>query len=98
MGPAVTALEDALLEGKIRHGMHPVLTWNAASAELVQDPAGNRKIIKGRNPGKRVDGIVAMAMAMSLATGAKIEAKGPSVYETRGIITMGDSTLAESLT
>lgn len=88
MGPAVTALEDALLEGKIRHGMHPVLTWNAASAELMQDPAGNRKIVKGKNPGKRVDGIVALAMGMHLAAGMKIEEKKPSVYETRGIITL----------
>jgi phage terminase large subunit-like protein len=86
MGPAVTALEDALLQEKIRHGMHPVLTWNASNAELLQDPAGNRKIVKGRFPGKRVDGIVALAMAMSLATGAKIQAKGPSVYETRGLL------------
>jgi phage terminase large subunit-like protein len=86
MSPAVTALEDALLQGKIRHGMHPVLTWNAANAELMQDPAGNRKIVKGRNPNKRVDGIVALAMAMSLATGAKIQAKAASVYETRGLL------------
>lgn len=73
MSPAVTALEDALLEGKIRHGMNPVLTWNAANAELMQDPAGNRKIVKPRDPSKRVDGIVSLAMAMRLAKGMKIE-------------------------
>jgi phage terminase large subunit-like protein len=88
MSPAVTALEDALLQGKLRHGMHPVLTWNAANAEIMMDPAGNRKLIKGKNPGKRIDGIVALAMAMSLATGAKIEAKGPSVYEQRGVMVL----------
>lgn len=77
MSPAVTALEDALLQGKLRHGMNPILTWNASNAELMQDPAGNRKLIKGKNPGKRIDGIVALAMAMSLATGAKIQVKMP---------------------
>jgi len=88
MSPAITAMEDALLEGQIRHGMHPVLTWNAANAELSQDPAGNRKIVKGKNPSKRVDGIVALAMAMSLAKGIKLESKGPSIYETRGLATI----------
>jgi len=88
MSPAITAMEDALLEGQIRHGMHPVLTWNAANAELSQDPAGNRKIVKGKNPSKRVDGIVALAMAMSLAKGVKLEPKGPSIYETRGLATI----------
>lgn len=85
MSPAVTALEDALLQGKINHGMNPILTWCASNVELAQDPSGNRKPIKSRNPGHRIDGIVALAMAMHLATGEKITKKAPSVYEERGL-------------
>ena len=46
--------------------MHPVLTWNAASAKMRTDPAGNRKFDKIKSSG-RIDGIVALAMAMRLA-------------------------------
>ncbi len=66
MAPAFTALEDSLLEQKLRHGMHPVLTWNAASAKVRTDPAGGRKFDKIKSTG-RIDGIVALAMACGLA-------------------------------
>ena len=85
MGPAVEALEDALLESRLRHGNHPVLTWNAASAVLQQDPAGSRKFAKNKSTG-RIDGVVALAMALGLAK----QSRGPtrSVYEERGLVTI----------
>lgn len=67
MSPAVDELESALLNGKIRHGSHPVLTMCAANAVVVSDPSGNRKLDKSRAKG-RIDGIVALAMALGLAT------------------------------
>jgi hypothetical protein len=30
MSPAIDSLEANLLNKRIRHGMHPILTWNAA--------------------------------------------------------------------
>ena len=65
MGPAVDALEAAVLDRKIRHSGHPVLTWNAANAVVTLDPAGARKIAKDRSI-DRVDGLVALAMAIGL--------------------------------
>lgn len=65
MSPCVTALEDALLSGRVRHGGHPVLTMCAANAIVSRDPAGNRKFDKARASG-RIDGIVALAMAAGL--------------------------------
>lgn len=65
MSPCVTALEDALLSGRLRHGAHPVLTMCAANAIVARDPAGNRKYDKARASG-RIDGIVALAMAAGL--------------------------------
>lgn len=66
MSPCVTALEDALLAGRIRHGAHPVLTMCASNAIVERDAAGNRKYNKARASG-RIDGIVALAMAAGIA-------------------------------
>jgi phage terminase large subunit-like protein len=64
MSPAVDAVEAALLNRKIKHGMHPVMTMCAANAVITKDPAGNRKLDKGKANG-RIDGMVALAMAMA---------------------------------
>ncbi len=63
MNPAVERVEDLLVEKKIRHGNHPVLTWCASNTRVQSDPAGNRKFDKLKSTG-RIDGIVAMAMAV----------------------------------
>ena len=67
MSPALRELEALLLGRKLRHGMHPVLTMCAANATIQADPAGNRKFTKTKSSG-RIDGIVALAMAVSIAT------------------------------
>ena len=64
MSPAIDALEAALLNNKVRHGMHPVMNMCAANAVVTKDPAGNRKLDKHKANG-RIDGMVAFAMAMS---------------------------------
>lgn len=68
MNPAVETLEDVLAEGAMRHGMHPVLTMCASNVRVQQDPSGNRKFDKIKSTG-RIDGIVALAMAMNGAVG-----------------------------
>ena len=65
MGPAVDALESAVLDGRIRHDGHPVLRWNLSNAVVSTDPAGARKIDKARAI-ERVDGVVALTMAVGL--------------------------------
>ena len=84
--PALDALEAALLNGKIAHGGHPVLTMCAANAVVVRDPAGNRKLDKAKATG-RIDGMAALANAFGVAA-SQVE-EGPSVYETRGVLTFG---------
>lgn len=66
MGPAVDAFERAVADRKLRHGHHPVLTWCVTNARVVRDPAGNAKLDKSRSTG-RIDGAVALAMAISVA-------------------------------
>ncbi|MBL8479358.1 MAG: phage terminase small subunit P27 family, partial [Sterolibacteriaceae bacterium] len=65
MGPALDALEIAVLDGQLRHGGNPVLTWNCSNAVVETDPAGNRKLNKARSIA-RIDGLVALAMAIGL--------------------------------
>lgn len=65
MGPAVDVLEAAILNQKLRHSGHPVLTWNVANAVVETDPAGARKIAKDKSI-ERVDGLVALVMALGL--------------------------------
>lgn len=74
MNPAVEVLEDLLLEGRLQHGNHPVLTMCAAAVKVQRDPAGNRKFDKIKSTG-RIDGIVALAMALNgaMGPGEKIE-------------------------
>lgn len=66
MSPAVDALERAVAEGKLHHAAHPVLQMCAANAVITKDPAGGRKLDKAKAAG-RIDGLVALAMALNAA-------------------------------
>jgi phage terminase large subunit-like protein len=76
MSPAIDALERLAIEGKLRHGGHPVLQMCAANAKSLSDPAGNRKLDKERSTG-RIDGLVALAMAI----GAHARQPAPPDYD-----------------
>ena len=67
MAPAVQALEAAVVDKRIHHGGHPILRWQIANCGIEMDPAGNRKITKKRSTG-HVDGVVALLMAIGIAT------------------------------
>jgi phage terminase large subunit-like protein len=81
MAPALDTFEELLLNRQIRHNGNPVLTWNAANAVTMSDPANNRKIAKDKATG-RVDGIVAAVMACGITSSED----SSSVYESRGVI------------
>lgn len=85
MSPALRELESMLLNRKLKHGKHPVLSMCAANAVVVQDPAENRKFVKGRASG-RIDGMVALAMAVGVMP--QEMKNGPSIYEDRGVLTL----------
>lgn len=78
MGPAVDALEAAILDRKLKHGSHPVLTWNCWNSVVEIDPTGARKIDKAKST-ERVDGMVTLAMAVGLAS----RSPKPEVFEPR---------------
>lgn len=62
MGPAVDALETAVLNGTIRVELNPVMTMCAANTVVTSDPTGSRKFDKRKATG-RIDGMQALAMA-----------------------------------
>jgi len=66
MAPALNCLEADLLNERLAHGNHPVLLMCAANAVVDKDAAGNRKLTKAKSAG-RIDGMVALAMARSVA-------------------------------
>ena len=66
MTPALEALETTLLNNQLAHGFNPVLTMCMANTRVEMDAAGNRKLNKAKSTG-RIDGAVALAMAMGIA-------------------------------
>ncbi|MEK9933063.1 MAG: terminase TerL endonuclease subunit, partial [Methylophilaceae bacterium] len=63
ISPRLESFEVKLLEGKIRHGAHPLLNMAAANAIAVTDPAGSKKIDKSKST-QRIDPLVAAVMAL----------------------------------
>jgi phage terminase large subunit-like protein len=66
MGPAVDFLLRCVTERMIRHGNNPPLTNCISNAKPVSNPAGALKLDKQKSTG-RIDGAVAMAMALNVA-------------------------------
>ena len=80
MSPALDEFERLLIGKGVRHDGNPVMTWCAANAVVVKDPAGNRKVSKEKATG-RVDGVVAAIMAAGRALGGR-GAEEKSFWET----------------
>lgn len=75
MSPAIEIFEQLAIEGKLRHGGHPVLRWAVSNAIVERDAANNRKLTKSKSFG-RIDPAVAAIMAvaaMKLQTDAPLD-------------------------
>lgn len=77
MSPALRDTEAAILQGKVRHAGHPVLTMCAANAVVTSNPVGDRKLNKAKAAG-RIDGMVALCMAFGVAPS---EVEAPATYD-----------------
>ena len=75
-------LEKLLMGKTLRHGGQPVLAWMAANVVAEMDAAGNVKPSK-RKSTERIDGIVALVMALSEAL-RHVETAG-SAYDDHGV-------------
>jgi len=81
-------LQAAVVGGRVRHGGHPVLRWMADCMTVKSDINGNVRPVKPDRlkTSKRIDGIVALVMAMSRAM---VDDSKPSVYDERGVRWLG---------
>jgi len=66
MAPALDTVEAALMNDRVAHGGHPVLTMCAMNSRVETDAAGNRKLSKHKAVGK-IDGMVALTMAIGVS-------------------------------
>lgn len=66
MSPALETFETEALNGRIKHGGHPLLTMAASSAIALRDPAGNKKLDKSKSS-RKIDPIVAAVMSAHCA-------------------------------
>jgi phage terminase large subunit-like protein len=76
-------LEARVISKKIRHGGDPVLRFCVSNAVTVTDSAGNIKPDKAK-ASDRIDGVVALVMALSRVITANGPAENP--YEERGFL------------
>jgi phage terminase large subunit-like protein len=81
--PAVDILERCVAERQLRHGGHPVLNMCAANAVVTRDAAGGRKLDKSKATG-RIDGLVALAMALAISKRIEPEAVPACLAELMG--------------
>ena len=80
MSPPSKDFYQFVMQGKIRHGKHPVLDWNMANLIVETDAAGNIKLSKKKST-EKIDGAVAMVMGFARAAiGGGIQM---SIYDQR---------------
>jgi phage terminase large subunit-like protein len=88
MPGSLSMLETLIIENRIRLKSNPVLISAAMSAAIEEDAFGNRWFSK-RKATNRIDAIVALAMAVGVATAGWGAASRSSVYEARGLLLLG---------
>ena len=79
------AFEGLLLDGHIRHGANPVLSWMASNIAVKTDAQANIYPAKDKSA-EKIDGICAAVMGLARAMFGS-EQSG-SVYEGRGVLTL----------
>lgn len=81
LGGPSKEFERMVFAAELDHGGHPVARWMVGNAAIRFDSNGNFKPDKEKSS-EKIDGVVAMVMAVGLACANDNET---SVYETRGI-------------
>lgn len=74
MSPYLSELEARLVNGSLRHGMHPVLTMCSTNAMVKEGRVTGDRLLEKPSKTERIDGMVALA----LAVGAMASDLGPS--------------------
>ena len=83
MSPPMKELEKLIVGKRLAHGDNAPLTWMAHNLVATKDPAGNIKPDK-RKSREKIDGMVALIMALDRATRHDPDA-GRSVYDEQDV-------------
>ncbi|HEY1065072.1 MAG TPA: terminase TerL endonuclease subunit, partial [Pirellulales bacterium] len=84
MSSPTKELERLIRSKQLAHAGHPVLRWMAGNVVTISDKNENVRPSKGKST-EKIDGIVALIMALARAQLRPVAAPKPSVYETRGV-------------
>ncbi|ALD74527.1 terminase large subunit [Trueperella pyogenes] len=87
MSPPSKELMKLALEGRIQHGGNKVLAWMVDNIHIRTDPAGNIKPDKQKST-EKIDGVVALIMALDRAIRNSNAAPAHSVYDERGLLVL----------
>lgn len=80
MSAPTKELEALVLSGRLAHGGHPVLRWNASNVTVETNAAGDLKPSKSKST-EKIDGVVSVIMALGRAMLAPAEpAAGVEVW------------------
>jgi phage terminase large subunit-like protein len=86
MGPGSKHLEILVYGKRLQHGANPVLSYCASNTALLFDSNGNFRPDKKRsNPNGRIDGVVAVVMALSRAVAVQ-----PNDTHTQAFVNLND--------
>jgi phage terminase large subunit-like protein len=89
MSPAIKQTEILVRNKRIRHGGNPVLRWMFSNVALKRDAHDNMSLHKGRSA-DRIDGMVALVMAVGRAVAFLESGDEGSRYDKGGQLTMFD--------
>lgn len=78
-------IEVLALQGKLNHDKHEVLGWMCSNIVLDIDKNDNYKLDKKKSI-EKIDGMVALSMALTLAMKDIEEKEEESIYNTRGLL------------
>lgn len=85
MSEPMKELMGMVLELKLEHFGDPILAWNASNVSATQDASGAIKPDKEKSK-EKIDGIVALIMAISRIVADPTVVGSTSIYNERGII------------
>ena len=84
LNEALRWLSDAVVNGELCHGGHPILGWMAANVVVRHGRQGEVRPDKEK-ASEKIDGIVALAMAVARAV---VSDGSESKYEREGLVTL----------
>lgn len=83
LNQAIKAFEAAVVDGRVEHNGHPILTWHMGNCEVSYNPQGYVKLVKGDGRVRyRIDGAVASVMGFGRA---HLHTSQASAYDDGGL-------------